>query len=384
MTGLYIHIPFCVRKCVYCDFYSIPSVEGPVAQRLRTYAFADQHTFLAALEREFERLPPGFAPDTVFIGGGTPTELSDRDFAALLDLVRNRIDLSRVVEWTCESNPGTLTAEKARLLREAGVTRMSLGVQSFHPDALEFLGRIHSADEARAGVALLREAGFASINLDLIYGIPGVDPGIIASDLDEAVALGVDHIAAYCLIFEDGTPLAELRRKGYVKEVDDDTELEQYRTVRARLAAAGFEAYELSNYARPGHACRHNLLYWDGGNYFGCGPSAHSHLDGRRWSNVRSLETYCRQWLTGTHTPATEEHLDPETQARELVIFGLRKTQGIGIAAFTERTGFTLEDLYGDTVDWLCDIGMLERRNGALRLTEPGLFVSDAVFAELV
>ena len=384
MAGLYIHIPFCVRKCIYCDFYSIPSVEGSVAQRLRSYVYADQHVFLDALEKELESLPEDFAPETIFIGGGTPTELSDRDFASFLDLLRQKVTFDQLREWTCESNPGTLTEEKVRLLREAGVNRMSIGVQSFDPAALEFLGRIHSADEARAGIRLLKAAGFQSMNLDLIYGIPTVDPDVLSADLAAAVELGVDHIAAYCLIFEDGTPLADLQRKGYVKEVDDDVELAQYQLVRSRLADAGYHQYELSNFAKPGHECLHNLLYWDGGEYFGCGPSAHSHWQGRRWSNVRSLESYCKQWLTGTFAPAMEEMLSPEAKARELVIFGLRKTRGIQLADFTARTGYTLDQLYGDTLGWLCDIGMLTRDAGSIRLTESGLFLSDSVFAELV
>jgi oxygen-independent coproporphyrinogen-3 oxidase len=384
MPGLYLHIPFCVRKCIYCDFYSIPSVEGSVAQRLRSYVYADQHVFLDALEKELESLPENFAPETLFIGGGTPTELSDRDFESLLDLIRRKVNLEQVQEWTCESNPGTLTQAKAHMLRQAGVNRMSIGVQSFDPSALEFLGRIHNADEARDGIRMLQATGFDSINLDLIYGIPTVDPDIIETDIATAVALGVNHIAAYCLIFEDGTPLADLQRKGYVKEVDDDTELAQYQMVRQRLSEAGYRQYELSNYAQPGHESLHNLLYWEGREYFGCGPSAHSHWQGRRWSNVRSLETYCKQWLTGTYTPAMEETLPPEAKARELVIFGLRKIQGIDLADFEQRTGYSLEELYGNTLNWLCEIGMLARDETSIRLTEQGLFLSDSVFAELV
>ncbi|HEY8241781.1 MAG TPA: radical SAM family heme chaperone HemW, partial [Kiritimatiellia bacterium] len=331
--GLYVHIPFCVRKCLYCDFYSLPTGHGALAKRLNTDAH-DASIFLDALERELRQLPPDFEPRTIFVGGGTPTELSTRDFSRLLALIRDSVDLARVAEWSCESNPGTLTREKAEMLREAGVNRVSLGVQSFDPKALEFLGRIHSSDEAVAGYRLLRDTGFDNINLDLIYGIPGVSRATLERDLQTLVDLAPDHAACYCLIFEDGTPLADLRRKGFVKEVDDDEELEQYSLVRARLAAAGYHQYEISNFARPGRESRHNLLYWGPGEYIGCGPSAHSHWAGARFGNVRNLDQYCAKLLGGENAHAFEERLDPEKKAREALVMGLRRIDGVVRADF--------------------------------------------------
>ena len=383
MPGLYVHIPFCVRKCVYCDFYSLPTAQGPLSKRL-VQAEPDQPDFLAALESELGQLPRPFRPDTVFMGGGTPTELSAHDLGRLLDVLHRTIDLSAVTEWTCESNPGTLTREKALLLRSAGVNRMSLGVQSFDPKTLEFLGRIHSADEAAEGYHLLREVGIPSINLDLIYGVPGADRGVVERDLARLVELAPDHAACYCLIFEDGTPLADLRARGFVKEVDDDTELEQYEVVRTALRAAGYQHYEISNFAKPGHACRHNQLYWGAGEYLGVGPSAHSHWQGERFGNVRDLAAYCRRQLAGQSIRSFSERLPPEAKARETLVMALRQLEGITWAQFKQYTGFNLRALCGETLDALAKDGLLEVTPERVRLTQNGLFVSDGIFAELV
>ena len=384
MPGLYLHIPFCVRKCLYCDFYSLPMGRGPVAQRLHTHAGHDASRFLDALDVELAALPAGFRPETIFIGGGTPTELSDPDFLRLFALLRARVDLGGVVEWSCESNPGTLTAAKAAILREAGVNRVSLGVQSFDARNLEFLGRIHSADEAEAGFHLLRAHGFTNINLDLMYGIPGSAPDALDRDLDRLIALGPEHAACYCLIFEDGTPLADLQRQGFVKEVDDDTELRQYEVVRALLTGAGYEHYEISNYAKPGYHSAHNTLYWSAGEYIGCGPSAHSHWKGRRFGNIRSLDQYNQRMLAGESVLHFEEQLDPEAHAREALVMYLRLMHGVTRDEFRQKTGFDYQDLCGKEIAWLTEIGMLEAVNERLRLTAQGVFVSDAVFAELI
>lgn len=381
--GLYVHIPFCVRKCIYCDFYSLPTAQGPLAKRLAN-GEPDQPDFMAALEIELRQLPTPFQPTTVFMGGGTPTELSTPDLKRLLELLHQHVDLAKVTEWTCESNPGTLTREKALLLKSAGVNRMSLGVQSFEPMTLEFLGRIHSAEEAAAGYRLLRDIGMPSINLDLMYGVPGSGLDVVQRDVEHLIELAPDHAACYCLIFEDGTPLADLRHRGFVKEVDDETERTQYEWVRNRLREAGYLHYEISNFARPGHACRHNQLYWGAGEYLGVGPSAHSHWQGERFGNVRDLAAYHRKLLGGQSARSFHEHLDPEPKARETLVMALRQLNGITWEQFQQDTGFDLRKLCGDTLDWLAAQGLLELTPERIRLSEAGLFVSDGVFAELV
>jgi oxygen-independent coproporphyrinogen-3 oxidase len=384
MPGLYLHIPFCVRKCLYCDFYSIPTGKGPVARRLDELEMEHQPGFIEALDREMAGAPEGFQPTTVFLGGGTPTELSDHDFGRLFEAIHRRFDLSRVTEWTCESNPGTLTPAKIDIMLAAGVNRVSLGVQSLTPSVLEFVGRIHSPEEAVEGYELLRRKGVCNINLDFMYGIPGQTLAMLEQDLARAVALGPEHIACYCLIFEDGTPLTELRNKGYLKEVDDDTELEQYRRVRDILTGGGYQHYEISNYAKPGFRSEHNTLYWSAGEYLGFGPSAHSHWKGRRFGNIRNLDEYNRRLLAGTSVVQFEETLDPEARAREALVMYLRLMDGVSRDEFQARTGFDYVALCGKEIDWLVDIGMLEQSGERIRLTPQGVFVSDAVFAELV
>lgn len=364
MPGLYIHVPFCARKCAYCDFYSVP-LGGPAAEE-----------YLQALARECKDLPEDFAPETVFLGGGTPTVLSVAELGRLFETLACALDVSRVMEWTCEANPGTLDVEKIRILRRAGVNRVSLGVQSFDDGALQFLGRLHTGRQAEESVRLLRAEGFENVGLDLIFAVPG---GTIERDLEKALALGPEHLSVYGLTFEAGTPLARRRDAGEVVELGDDEQLRQYRVVRETLKGAGYHHYEISNYARPDRECRHNLLYWGPGEYLGLGPAAHSHWAGRRWANARRLE----DWAAGA-LREFEEELDPEARAREALVFGLRRIDGVERDTFCRETGFDYHALRGEEISRLARLGMLEETKDRLRLTEKGLVVSDAVFAELV
>lgn len=373
-AGLYIHVPFCVRKCRYCDFYSVPAGDSAALRA----------GYLDGLGRELAALPKGFCPETVYVGGGTPTALTVDEIGSLLELVRRHADLSGVGEWTCEANPGTLTREKVACLFEAGVDRVSLGVQSFSAENLAFLGRIHTPAEAVDSYRLLREAGCANVNVDLMYGIPGSSRELLRRDLERVIALQPEHVAVYGLIFEDGTPLARLRDEGGVAEVEDEEELEQYTLVRTTLARAGYGHYEISNFAKPGFACRHNVLYWSGGEYIGCGPAAHSHWGGVRHGNARDLRAYAGAWPSGRPPREFEERLEPEAKARETLVMSLRRLEGVAREAFAQRTGFDYRALRGREIDWLRDEGLVEEDGTRLRLTEKGLFVSDSVFAELV
>ncbi len=382
MRGLYVHVPFCVRKCRYCDFYSMPkSAAGGMLQ-----IAAPDERYLAALEMELSRLPEDFRPVTTFVGGGTPTELDDAALDRLLArLARFRSD--RLVEWTVESNPGTLTPAKARALKAAGVTRVSLGVQSFEPENLRFLGRIHSADEAVAGYELLRRTGFENVNLDLIFGIPGSSREALRRDLERAaLTLRPEHISCYCLIFEPGTPLERMRAHGLVSEVDEEEERAQYEIVRETLGAAGYGQYEISNFARPGRECRHNLLYWGPGEYHGVGPSAASHVERRRFTNVRDLGAWCER-LEGGESPVDADddvRLKDDAWAREALVMALRRIDGVSRAEFRAATGHDPLDLAGREIDRFAGLGFIEVDGDRVRLTPEGLFVSDSVFAEVV
>lgn len=369
--GLYVHVPFCIRKCAYCDFAS-EAPPNPV--RIERY--------LDALEIELGSLPDDFHPATVFIGGGTPTALGGAALDRLLSAVRTRAP--NPAEWTCEANPGTVSPDTAARLAAGGVNRISLGAPSFDPSALALLGRAHTAEAIAESVSILRAAGLANLSLDLIYGVPGRGIDTLASDLDRLLALAPEHISAYLLSIEAGTPLAARVSEGSVDSVSDDDALAQFDAVRARLKAAGYGHYEISNFARPGLECRHNLLYWSGGEYLGVGPAAHSHWHGARWGNVLSLEAWADALSKGWNPRAFEERLAPEARARETLVFSLRRLAGVRRAEFRANTGFDLDALCGDTLDRLARDGLLVCDNDAVRLSDRALFISDAVFAELV
>ena len=275
MTGLYIHVPLCEKRCRYCDFYKLTPNEVD-----------SMDLYLQCLEVELRRLPKDFAPDTVFIGGGTPTALSPAEYGKLLESLHRRINLSEVIEFSSEANPGTLTPEKLAVMKEGGINRVSIGVQSFNPRALQLLGRIHDAKEAVDGYHMLRAAGFDNVNIDLIQSIPGMNPDEVLDDARKVAELGPEHISFYNLIYEPGTPLTKARDEGLVIPPGEDEEADNYFAVKAYLENAGYDHYETSNFSKGGAQCKHNVLYWQGGEYFGCGPSAHSHWHGKRFGNI--------------------------------------------------------------------------------------------------
>ncbi len=365
--GLYVHVPFCVRKCPYCAFFSRGGA-GRAARR----------AWFEGIRREWARRAaeePGLAewrPASVFFGGGTPTALEADELEAALSWVREAVDVSGVVEWSVEANPGTLTPEKVDVLRRCGVTRLSVGVQSLDARTLERLGRIHGPGEARDAVAMAKSAGFAHIGADWMYGVPGVDERTARADLEAVAALpGLDHVSCYALEVEDGTAFA---RRGL--STDGGVQRRLYEAARRALRAAGFAAYELSNFARPDGACRHNLLYWTGGAYVGLGPGAHSH-----WNGVRSGNgTGTARWRR-----AFSECLAPEEKARETLVFGLRRTAGWSKAEFAAASGgFSWTALRGREIAALKRRGLLVETPTRLRLATRALFVSDEVFRELV
>lgn len=321
--------------------------------------------FFQTLAEELQTLPDGFEPDTVFIGGGTPTAPDIR----ILKRFFGMLDRFQPAEFSCEVNPGTADAAKLAMLKEYGVNRLSIGVQSFDSRCLEILGRIHSADEAESAFRLARASGFTNIGLDLMFGVPGQTIRMLEEDLNRVRTLNPEHISIYNLMYEEGTPLT----RDNPERLDEGLEREMYDLIRARLKTAGFVHYEISNFAKPGFECRHNLLYWSGGEYIGCGPAAHSHWQGVRRANRADLNDYC---VNGPRLEF-EERLDPERKERETLVMGLRKIEGVEVsAALWNELQHTLQVLQKD--------GLLEISGRRIRLAEEALFVSDAVFAELV
>ncbi len=361
MSGLYIHIPFCVRKCSYCAFYSV--VSGGQKK---------QEQFFQTLEKELRNLPADFSPETIFIGGGTPTA---PDFQTL-EIFFPMLGKFRPAEFSCEVNPGTIDVAKLALLKRSGVNRLSIGVQSFNFQCLETLGRIHTAEQAEEAFRLARAAGFENISLDLIFGVPGQTMEMLESDLDRALALDPQHIAIYNLMYEEGTPLTNLNPQ----KLEEELEREMYDRIRARLKAAGFVHYEISNFSKPGFECRHNLLYWNGGEYLGLGPAAHSHWKSVRWANVSDLDDYC---VNGPRREF-EEQLDPEAKERETLVMGLRQLAGVEIPENVWAGATQSAVMQRSCFQTLEKEGLLVIDGRRVRLAEEALFVSDAVFAELV
>lgn len=372
--GLYIHVPFCASKCGYCDFYSLacPSDDSSMGRYLDT------------LTLEASRRPEGFEAGTIFIGGGTPTHLRASDLARLLAVARGAAGGGAVEEWTVEANPGTLTPEKLETLRAAGVDRLSIGAQSFDPARLAALGRRHGPDDIRAAVRTARAAGISRISLDLIYAQSGQTAADAVSDARQALALEPEHLSLYALTVEEGTPLHERVAAGAVTPPDGDEARRQYDRLCEEMEAAGWPAYEISNFARPGAECRHNLLYWTGGDYLGLGPAAHSHLSGARRANRASLDAWGEAVRGGRPATALDERLPPDRKARETLICALRLCGGLETAAFHNRTGIDPDLLCGGELTALEREGLIERHGSVLRLAPSARFISDAVFARLV
>lgn len=374
--GLYVHVPFCASKCAYCDFYSLP--DGPGRQ-------ADRARYLDRLDAEAWSLPRAFAPRSAYLGGGTPTALGPDGMRSLLKILGDRADLSRLVEFSSEANPGTLSGGILDVLRAGGVTRLSLGAQSFDPATLSILDRRHSAEDTARAVRDARAAGFEQVGLDLIFAVPGQSAETARTDLDRAMALGPDHLSLYALSLEPGTRLAESVRSGPLHPVPDDEAADQYAAAREILRSGGYEPYEISNFARPGAACLQNLLYWSGEEYLGIGPSAHSHWEGSRWSNPGTLEVWAEPGANGRFPREEEERLAPEAKAAETLVFGLRRLRGIQRPEFRSRTGFDLDALRGTQIRALLDRGLLvPAPPDGIRLADSALFLSDAVFRDLL
>jgi len=379
--GLYVHVPFCLCKCHYCDFISYPYDPKKAVDRKRV------RLYLSALSKEIKLCAEQEKKEvfkSLYIGGGTPTCLSISELAGILEEVDRHFCLHPAAEITVEVNPGTVDLEKLQALYLAGVNRLSIGVQSFADHLLEFLGRIHSSAQGVETFTQARRAGFDNINLDLIFGIPGQGLEEWKETLQRAVVLEPEHIAAYSLQIEEETPLFRAVCEGKVEPCPEELELAMYRETIDYLTASGYIHYEISNFARSGCESRHNLIYWLNGEYIGLGPAAHSHRDGCRYSNLENVESYALTLARGNRPLASWEALPKETEMAETVFMGLRLLKGLDTAGFAERFGVAIEEVYGFEIDRLTKAGLLERSGNYLRLTPRGLPVANEVFASFV
>jgi oxygen-independent coproporphyrinogen-3 oxidase len=335
--------------------------------------------YLEALARELSWLDRAREVDTLFFGGGTPTHLAAEPLDRLLVLAKTWFSVAAGGEVSIEANPIDLDAAKAAVLRAHGVTRVSLGAQSFRPSKLRVLERDHDREQICRAVEIAR--GFAqSVSLDLIFGAPGESVEDWEQDLEAALALAPDHISTYGLTWEKGTSFWSREARGELAKADEEAERRMYELAMDRLSAAGFEHYEVSNFARPGHRCRHNETYWLGGEYDAAGPGAARFVGGRREMNHKSTTTYIRRVMAGQTPVAESEQLGPEDAARERLVFGLRRLEGVNLADFSSRTGYTIKALVGNELAKLVELGLLNDSGGQLWLTRSGLMVSDSIW----
>lgn len=451
--SLYLHFPFCVRKCQYCDFLSAPGDERTRARyrkalereirswnlnrRLLTNSTVQTRSMLRIDSEQCESENDQLQVDTIFFGGGTPSLMSPEQLSSLMTAIRETMTVDPDAEITLECNPGTVDEEKLRAFRKAGINRLSMGVQSFRDEELRLLGRIHTAEEAENCVRDARKAGFQNISIDLMSALPGQTYEEWMYSLEKAVSLQPEHISAYSLILEDGTPLKRDYEAGKLPEVpDEDLDRKMYHDTKTFLAGYGYHRYEISNYAKDGFESRHNSGYWMEHPYLGVGLGAASYFvlrDGRRirWNDTRDFEKYCGFWeqaepetcgkrkktaecMMGAHDSGDEEkswvygeegcrdsydgfdpsnkcdvyenfeNLSTRDQMAEFMFLGLRRMEGVSARRFAERFGTTLEDVYGDVIRRYLDLGFLLWHGDRLALTDHGIDVSNTVMADFL
>ena len=388
---IYVHIPFCAKKCAYCDFLSFPG--NMRMRREYTDKLLEEIRIQSSFVREYQI-------DTIFLGGGTPSILDAADITAIMGALKEHYDIAPDAEVTIEVNPGTVKMEGLAAYREAGINRVSMGLQSADDTELRYLGRIHTYDEFLKSFQRVRMAGFTNVNVDLISAIPGQTPESWRNTLKKTAMLKPEHISAYSLIVEEGTPYYDrygghVEMEGYEMSPeerrilmalpdlpDEDTEREMYYMTRNCLAEQGYERYEISNYARPGFECRHNVGYWTGTEYLGLGLGASSYLEGCRFHNTSDFQSYVSAHFDDEAEFCQAlrqdmEQLSVKSKMEEFMFLGLRLTRGVSVEGFITRFGQSIRNVYGGVIDKLEREGLLEHKNGYYHLTERGLDLSN-------
>jgi oxygen-independent coproporphyrinogen-3 oxidase len=383
--GLYLHIPFCTAKCGYCDFNSYAGQDHLVP------SYADTLLKEASL---WTRTLAGRSVETVNFGGGTPSLTPLDEMAKLLASIRSTFGVAADAEVSLEANPGSLTVEYLRGLRDVGFNRLSIGVQSFDDAELTSLDRIHNGEQAEEAYRAAREAGFENVNIDLIYGLPEQPLHAWTATLERALSLDPDHLSLYALTVEEGTPLARDVARGRTPSPDPDVQAEQYEWTEERMARAGYEHYEISNWAKPGRRCRHNLTYWQNREYLGLGAGAHSFVDGVRFSNVlltnRYIEAVDESLASrgdgggSMRHVAGAEKVTPALAMADTLILGLRLIDGVELAEFRARHGRDADDVYGEVLREFEGYSIVERSDTHVRLTPRGRLLSNELFQRLL
>ena len=372
MAGLYIHIPFCKSRCSYCAFYSTTH-----AELRQQYVDALCKEMEKRGERREER---GERIETIYLGGGTPSQLTIAQLEQLFIYINKVYAIQEGAEITIECNPDDVTAEYASALPQLGINRVSMGAQTFDDQRLRFLNRRHTSAQVPQAVERLRQAGIANISIDLMYGFPQESLADWEQDIDAALALGVEHISAYCLMYEEGTPLYRQLQQGLIHEVDEETERLMYELLMDKLSAAGYEHYEISNFAKPGYRSRHNSSYWNDVPYIGLGAAAHSYDGQRRSWNVADLKEYIRRVENGESPVEDSELIEGWTRYNDRLTVALRTCEGLDLTTLTDEQ----RDYCIKNARRFLDDGLLVEKDHHLVLTHSGLFVSDMVMSELM
>jgi oxygen-independent coproporphyrinogen-3 oxidase len=376
--GIYVHIPFCMAKCRYCDFFSIPVARGSVDES--GYASA----LISQLESELDIFPiEGREVGSIYFGGGTPSMLSPDFFRSMLDGLAEKFHIVPEAEISCEVNPATAEAAWFSELRSAGINRVSIGVQSFNERNLKILGRIHTPLDAMRAIAQAQDAGFSNLSTDIIYSIPGTSMADLEEDLRLLMMFFPAHVSAYCLNVEEGTQLQKKVLSGELKLPSEEEQLKQMRMISRMLRRVGWNRYEISNYAKPEMESRHNVNYWEYGEYLGLGPSAASFLMGVKnsFGVRRCVSREIGKYMKGEFL-SSEESIHKKQGALEFMFMGLRMTRGIELSRFCEIFGGSVDDFYSETLSSLADRGLILRDEKRIALTDRGIEISDQIFSE--
>ena len=373
MAGIYLHIPFCKTRCIYCDFYSTTRSE-----------MTDRYVSALCRELELRKSYLDNEPvETIYFGGGTPSQLSKENFEKIFETIEREYNWEQCSEITLEANPDDLNPEYIKMLASLPFNRISIGIQTFNEQTLRLLKRRHTAGQAISAVKECRMAGFQNISIDLMYGLPGETPESWKADLEQAISLNVEHISAYHLIYEEGTPLFEMLQKHKVEEVDEDSSVDFFALMIDRLTQAGFQHYEISNFCKPGKHSQHNSSYWTGKKYLGCGPSAHSFNGNTRQWNVSSLDKYIVGIEKGIPDFEIEE-LDVTTRYNDFVITSLRTMWGLSLNRLEKEFGTEFKQYCLENAQAYLESGKLEIKDNTLFLSKEGIFISDGIMSDLL
>ncbi|MEY3457869.1 MAG: Oxygen-independent coproporphyrinogen-III oxidase 1 [Planctomycetota bacterium] len=371
----YVHVPFCLHHCGYCDFTLVANRDQLIPEWLKCLK--------RELEHELAKLPRPVELDTLFLGGGTPTHLSIQHLQELFELLADYFRFSPDSEISIEANPDGLHSDKLLLLQQCGVNRISLGVQSFQDPELKLLERTHHAADAVAAVELAARY-ISHVNIDLIFAVPGQSAQSWENSLLTATALPLKHISTYGLTWEQGTPFFRREQRGQLKKTPEDLECRMYLDAIQILQNHGFEHYEVSNFSKPGARCRHNLVYWHANEYFAFGPGAARFVNGQRSTNCRSVPRWLKSWSKATPCLEPDEPAEAYDRAREAIMLGLRLREGFNLQNFRNRYGISIESLAGQALQRSLQHGLAELHSGSLRLTQQGLLIADSVIADFL